>query len=166
MWQPREDGQDVVPALTQAGRTQPARRSFDQRSTMTMILRCSYCGGKMRVDEKALPSGKKVKVRCPSCRGIGLTSYDPNEDGVEAAAQTRDRHEYREPSDTVAPDTQRVADLQVPSDFRFPAEGDPDAPQRRSMGKGFKMFLWAAASLGIILFFAMLVNLVLPGPPK
>jgi len=50
--------------------------------------------------------------------------------------------------------------------FRFPAEEGviPDSAGRKSMGR--RILIWMAASLGIILAFAALVNLILPGPPR
>jgi hypothetical protein len=54
------------------------------------------------------------------------------------------------------------------SDFRFPSEGDPRktvSPARPRSSKT-RVAVWLGASVGIILFFAMLVNLILPGPPR
>jgi predicted Zn finger-like uncharacterized protein len=61
------------------------------------------------------------------------------------------------------------SDTRLPSDafqsFRFPAErGKSPVAGKSRMSKTWRLALWAVASLVVIGFFALLVNIVLPGP--
>ena len=51
-------------------------------------------------------------------------------------------------------------------EFRFPAEQDVEPVDRKSGGRGFGILGWIGLSLAIILLFALVVNLVLPGIPE
>jgi predicted Zn finger-like uncharacterized protein len=146
-----------------------------------MILKCTYCNGKMRVDEKSIPEGKWVKVKCPHCNGIGLAGAQPPPEGAipghslpspSAGAPEVASTPRIPPSDTQLPYLPRQEEPSVPQDafrgFRFPAE-KASAEISQSEGKKtrrFRALAWIAASLGVILLFALIVNLVLPGPLK
>ncbi|MFZ5866013.1 MAG: hypothetical protein ACOYXY_09050 [Thermodesulfobacteriota bacterium] len=52
------------------------------------------------------------------------------------------------------------------NDYRFPAEQEADASKRSAMALRARILVWVLLSLGVILVFAFLVNLILPGPPR
>jgi predicted Zn finger-like uncharacterized protein len=125
-----------------------------------MILKCSYCSGTMRIDEEALHGGRPLKVRCPHCKGVGFAGARPS-----GGAPFPERR-------ASSPGTQaaETAELALPpdafKDFRFPSEEDRARPVKRSMSAKTRILVWIGASIGIIIIFALLVNLVLPGPPE
>jgi len=136
-----------------------------------MIVKCTQCGEKMRVDDKSVPPGKKVKLRCPHCQAVGVTWLPtPEEDaGVAPLASVVDETK-RIPSPAAAAPKETERELHPPADafnnFRFPSEEEDRGPHRPAMSWKLRLVLWIAASVGVILFFALLVNLVLPGPPR
>lgn len=131
-----------------------------------MIVQCSTCQKKMRVDQDLIPPGEKVKLRCPHCGTVqpydensGITPEDKPIVGSEPERDTI----YAQPTD----------DLTIPSDafheFRFPSErrnGRSSAKQTpsKSSGRWTNFAFWIAASLGVIILFALIVNIILPGP--
>jgi hypothetical protein len=146
-----------------------------------MILKCAYCSGQMRVDESRIPQGKRVRIRCPHCDGIGLTSLDPpsgdSVGAVPAAAELKDRGalsplsgQEERGSSRVPGKGPEVSEPAVPAyafnGFRFPSEVETGRPAKRSWGPRTRIAAWVGASLGIVLVFALIVNLVLPGPPR
>jgi hypothetical protein len=135
----------------------------------------------MRVDETRIPEGDRVKIRCPHCSQI--SSIDAKSAGPATAqfqASDTDPAVPAEGSktgtDTESPDRsykKRAEDSDLPrdafKDFRFPAEKTSNAGESRAktgtgMSRTWKAIIWIAASLVIIGFFALLVNIVLPGP--
>jgi predicted Zn finger-like uncharacterized protein len=143
-----------------------------------MIVKCSRCNGLMRVDESALPQDPRVKVRCPHCKEIGLLA--------EMTASEASFH--GEPSEIATPPTSGSGALgdeaidsprsgvdagdssepTIPSDafrdFRFPAERQTVKPTKPSEKSRIRLLIFALVSLAVVAFFALLVNLVLPGP--
>jgi len=132
----------------------------------------------MRIEESRIPAGGGVKVRCPHCSEIG---YVPARD-VEAARETKpvpgDHPASGEAPlgastlhQTLASETAKGACGAEPSlpddafhDFRFPAERQMQESVRAPLSRRKKILVWAAVSLAVVAFFALLVNLVLPGP--
>ena len=125
-----------------------------------MILKCSYCSGKMRIDDEALREGRPLKIRCPYCKEIGLVGAQPPGGAplAEKSAVSR-KIEVSEATElSLPPDAFK--------DFRFPSEEDAAPPGRRHLSTKMRILLWIGASAGIIMMFALLVNLILPGPPE
>ena len=142
-----------------------------------MVTRCPHCKGMMRVDESLIPSGGGVRIRCPHCKGIDYVA-DP------ASAETRKVPANRSKIETVPSGTrtnrpmggtphapigsQSVSEATIPDDafqgFRFPAEKGASAFPARRLSKRMRILLWVIASLVIVAIFALLVNIVLPGP--
>ena len=133
----------------------------------------------MRVELKDLPPGKKVRVRCPHCRTIGQIPVPrrpldsppyPGPKAGEGRRLSAPTGRGEEKSIASVRGSSRALDPSLPEDafddFRFPAEEGKAAPRGRALGMGLKVLVWVGASLGIVLFFALLVNLVLPGPPR
>jgi hypothetical protein len=135
----------------------------------------------MRVDDKTIPDGRWVKVRCPHCQGIGLAGHQtpagipsrpgspvpaafPQEPSASPAAQVGKGPSVRSPDDP------QVFELSLPADafkdFRFPAEAEIGPTAKREPALGKRILVWFCVSLGIVFVFALLVNLILPGPPK
>jgi hypothetical protein len=130
----------------------------------------------MRVDETRIPSGGKVKVRCPHCRGIGSAEHSADAVSVDKSRILEPAPEQT-PLAPVLPEAagnsaQDVAfagfDLKLPEDsfqsFRFPAEAEVDRPMLRRSGIGRTILMWLGISLAVIGIFALLVNIILPGP--
>jgi predicted Zn finger-like uncharacterized protein len=146
-----------------------------------MILKCSYCSGKMRVDDERLPVGKAVKVRCPHCKGIGLTARkapaEPTASLRSAAAAKREsapaappprpteKIDSSEPSQ-VSPPPSSPPEGDEFDEFRFPSEQEVVQAGEKARGTGIRIIGWIVASLAVILAFALIVNLVLTGPPR
>jgi hypothetical protein len=66
-------------------------------------------------------------------------------------------------SDTVRRDEPTIPDDAF-ENFRFPAETDERKPERKRMSRAKRVLLWVAISLAVVAFFALLVNVMLPGP--
>ncbi len=136
-----------------------------------MIIQCSHCAGSMRVDESRIPKGQRVKIRCPHCKEIGvfqeqLTVHESPEPQVRS-----DTSVVREESPP-RPRTSRngVSEHHLPSDafesFRFPSEREAPLAEQPSKARGFGIVTWILISLGVIGFFALLVNIILSGPAR
>jgi predicted Zn finger-like uncharacterized protein len=146
-----------------------------------MITKCVTCDGMMRVDEDRIPPGGSVRVRCPHCKGI-VTVPSPL-----AAAAPDDDFDAR-PLDHSGVYAVGTMSAPAPSgsgehaagashDFTFPddafqrmrGKGDrnqepPPVPSPASWKK--RLIIWAAASFAVVAMFALLVNIILPGPTK
>lgn len=136
-----------------------------------MLIRCAHCQGKMRLDEKNIPDKPKVKVRCPHCSGIGYieNTSAPNPvpssfDEQPVSQPDQSKFELREP---LTDKPEMGYDVSLPhdafKDFQFPAEQDRQNNSPKS-AIGLKTIVLAVASLAVIIFFALLVNIILPGP--
>jgi predicted Zn finger-like uncharacterized protein len=141
-----------------------------------MVIRCAHCQGTMRLDEKNIPDKPKVKVRCPHCSGIGYieNTSTPNPlpslfDEQPVSQDEGPKFELPEPPT----DNLEVGyDVSLPhdafKDFRFPAEQDRQNNHRKTAigltSIGLKTIILVVASLVVIIFFALLVNIILPGP--
>lgn len=145
------------------------RRAFesDWRQTVShMIVQCSTCQKKMRVDQGRIPPGEKVKLRCPHCGTV--QPYDEN-----SGITTEDKPIVRSEPERDTIYAQPADDLTIPSDafheFRFPSErrnekSSAKQTSSKSSGRWTSPAFWIAASLGIIILFALIVNIILPGP--
>jgi hypothetical protein len=133
----------------------------------------------MRVDETKIPEGKRVNVCCPYCKHLGPIRQTAPEN-ADGAAATIDSSPT-EPVKHLNADPERPgAPLPAPSpgpaktgrpphildDFRFPAEVGAAREYARPRKKGMGRTLFIAASIGVVLAVAILVNIVLLGPSK
>jgi predicted Zn finger-like uncharacterized protein len=129
-----------------------------------MILECPNCTKKMKLDESAFPPGERIKIRCPHCSQISSVMDGViRTDGPEPAPTQIEEipTELQETSASCPEDP--VFPRDAFKDFRFPAEQKGETVNGRS--RTFKGILpWFAIGIGIILFFALLVNIILPGP--
>jgi predicted Zn finger-like uncharacterized protein len=141
---------------------------------MATIIRCANCKGLLKVDVQSLPEKGSVKVRCPHCRIIGSVAVGTGLSGPvleDAQSKGSDSGEY-----PLLVTFQEKAGLSshwdeatLPHDafkrFRFPAEGAQEqaAPQK-TVAKRSSILWWALASVAVVALFALLVNIILPGP--
>ena len=142
-----------------------------------MIIRCAHCQGTMRLDEKSLPDRPKVKVRCPHCSGLGYIEpkfprpAPAEKPSAEQLATKSFQPELQLPQQG-AGDRGMEYDLSIPEDafeeFRFPAEQNGNGRFRNGIRNGptirSKTVILVIASLITVAFFALLVNIILPGP--
>ncbi|MGO9567516.1 MAG: zinc-ribbon domain-containing protein [Desulfomonilaceae bacterium] len=136
-----------------------------------MIIKCSHCAGKMRVDDSRIPKGQRVKVRCPHCKGIGIVQDQSTVDQASAPEVTTGSPGV--PEDASAPPrtaSNGVSEHTLPSDafhsFRFPSEREAPLVERTPASRGFGIVTWILVSLGVVGLFALLVNIILSGPAK
>ncbi|MEW6137771.1 MAG: zinc-ribbon domain-containing protein [Thermodesulfobacteriota bacterium] len=143
-----------------------------------MVIKCSHCKGLMRVDEARIPKGGGVKVRCPHCDEVG---YVPARD-VEVVRETKPVPATSDPSNVPPPHFAEAArppvsrqpekpnheDATLPEDafhdFRFPAERPIVKKNRNPAPRKRRILVWVAVSVAVVAFFALFVNLMLPGP--
>ncbi len=146
-----------------------------------IIEKCSHCQGLMKIDETKLPEGKDGMVRCPQCREI-LWIDEESRSLRPMSSESGSQAEPLETNGSDAPQDgeQEFASYTVPADhdtedslpedssddFLFPAELGPGPSQKKATSLRFKVALWSIISVAVIAFFALLVNLVLPGPPE
>lgn len=139
-----------------------------------MVIRCHQCKGLLQVDEKNLPSDRRAKIRCPHCKGIGMmpdashqhvTGESPSEAAgnpqgggypallpVEPQRQPRDWKEAALPQDAF-------------KTFRYPGDREESRESvRKPSRRGLPLWVWVIVSVVVVGFFALLVNLILPGP--
>jgi predicted Zn finger-like uncharacterized protein len=135
-----------------------------------MILKCSYCSGKMRVDDARLPVGRAVKVRCPHCKGIGLTARKAPAVPAESMKKAAPLNRVESIEPPAQPAESRSVEFSpepdVSDEFRFPSEREAEPERGKTRGTWPRVLVWVGASLAIILAFALIVNLVLTGPPR
>lgn len=140
------------------------------KAVKVMIVLCHQCQKKMRVDEAALPKGQTVKVRCPHCSAIGfmpdvvlLTKGSTSSRSQRASDHLSLlpleplRETVTEPPTSPHPIVSR--------DFRLPGEQEtPTLKQKESVTRKRRFLVWGLVSLAVVLAFALLVNIMLPGP--
>jgi predicted Zn finger-like uncharacterized protein len=142
-----------------------------------MILKCPKCNGMMKIDESVIPKTASFKVRCPHCSEIDTVPYPTSPEPTEQSASGEttsapESHTVQPPREPEAPrttgDAHESHDLSLPPDafgrFRFPAEKETEEKPKWQLGKRTRILVWAAFSLAVVVFFALLVNFVLPGP--
>lgn len=143
-----------------------------------MVIRCSHCKGMMRLDETRIPKGGGVKIRCPLCNELDYVedpSLSKTQEQPPAPTATQ-RTGVRTPVAGDLPPRSAPArgsgpeesEPSIPEDafqgFRFPAEREGNAPSKRTTKPWVKILIWGIVSLAIVVFFALLVNIVLSGP--
>jgi len=136
-----------------------------------MIIKCSHCAGKMRVDESRIPKGQRFKIRCPHCKGIGVIQDQPTVDQAPVPEVLIGASGIREKGSTAPRTTGNgVSEHTLPSDafhsFRFPSEREAPLVQAPPARRGLGVVTWILVSLGVVAFFALLVNIILSGPAR
>jgi len=122
----------------------------------------------MRIDQSGLPKGRSVKVRCPHCNEIGPMQDPVSFTGAVDGRLDSSTQPFDETMDDLRRALPRDESLSFPSsvasDFRFPAERETVPPRKTMLSSRLKILLWAVGSLLVVAFFALLVNIILPGP--
>ncbi len=142
-----------------------------------MVVRCFQCNGLLRVDENSLPFDRRAKVRCPHCKSIGLMPEQPAAHlatGDPNAAAPGDADypallpvQVPPPPPPKPPDWKEAA---IPHDafnsFRYPGDRNAKASEKKppTAPKKWALVAWVVVSVAVVAFFALLVNLILPGP--
>lgn len=142
-----------------------------------MIIECPHCDGKMRVDETKIPFGARARVRCPHCNEISpANGGTPSHQTGRIARSTAAPGQSMASTSAGSPQAAKArsepgaseAELCFPKDafqnFRFPAETEIPAASNKKAGSMKRLAVWVLVSLAVIGLFALLVNLVLPGP--
>jgi predicted Zn finger-like uncharacterized protein len=135
-----------------------------------IILKCTHCGGMMKVDEAKVPPNRKFKARCPHCQNVDVVSSESialqgSSVGPLAAPAVQQPTTLVTPPPVVARDS--GPSLVVPpteQEIHFPADLQDEPPARQRMSQRNKLICWAVGSLLWVALFALLVNLILPGP--
>jgi predicted Zn finger-like uncharacterized protein len=136
-----------------------------------MIIKCSHCAGKMRIDESRIPKGQEVKIRCPHCKEIWVLKDQSAVERTPPPQVVANASGVQENSPSRPRTTGNgVSEHTLPSDafhsFRFPSEREGPSAEQPPAGRGFGIVTWILVSLGVIAFFALLVNIILSGPAK
>jgi predicted Zn finger-like uncharacterized protein len=131
-----------------------------------MIITCPHCDEKMRVDESRLPSVERAKVRCPHCKEIislGDQAKQPGQVGAPGISAEGPQRAASSGPGAMAGERKNVArGKAMDHEPTFPKDAFQNFQGPRS--STLKIILWIVGSAAIIGFFALLVNLVLPGP--
>jgi predicted Zn finger-like uncharacterized protein len=138
-----------------------------------MVVRCFQCNGLLRVDENSLPPDGSARVRCPHCQGVGLMP----DRSVAARIADLSSAEPRSPEEQdypvlvppeKTPPPQDWKEEAIPHDafksFRYPGERDRRPAPVIAARRGWPTWAWVVVSVVVVAFFALLVNLILPGP--
>ncbi len=133
-----------------------------------MIVECPHCNKLLQFAETDVPNGKGQDVKCPLCSGVGtLAGAVQNSDTGPVHVVTGD-DEKPKAHGQAKPAHPMPSDLTIPEDafnhFRFPAETESQRSSIPRAGKPFGKLLFAAASILVVVLFATLVNVILPGP--
>jgi hypothetical protein len=126
-----------------------------------MILKCYHCDGLMEAQITSVPAGTRVKAKCPHCLGSGYVE-DAAMNGLRSAPLVgADSQPVEIPWSERSPTRPDGSE----ETFRFPAEGGATERQQRAGSRIRRLIWWSVASILVIAVFALIVNLVLPGPP-
>lgn len=143
-----------------------------------MIVECSQCRGLSRVDDAGLSPSAVTTIRCPHCHAEGALQFAPAlNHGVQELGKTgligpsESPPLLRDEKNTEKRSMEGLArenDPTLPEDtfqnFHTHSGKKIRAPRTQGSAFNLKLLLWAGLSLGIVLVFALLVNLILPGP--
>lgn len=118
----------------------------------------------MKVDESKIPQGEHVQIKCPHCQSIdefpqdSKTTTEPIIEHNQAVNTEMDQQ--KKPAN-------HISNATIPDDafrgFRFPAEKESQinrSPRNTTMNLKF----WLILGSIIVAGFALLVNIILPGP--
>lgn len=148
-----------------------------------MVAKCFNCEALLRVKEEQVPENGGGRIRCPKCGSEGSirksgNGNDPSVSFPNAVAPSTSQTfvENLEPTEEVQRlpkgSTQvKAGELTLPEDafrgFRFPAEIDEMVNKAPSWSFRAKLITFLAVSVFVLMLFAALVNIILPGmPPK
>lgn len=140
-----------------------------------MVFECQSCGGLLRLEEKMLPRLHTEGVVCPHCGRQGKIGGGRDSDTVDFAGESRCLRETNivlsgSRNVSGAEDSVGVGsakDPEIPRGSFMEGRTKTEGNSVASRGKnpvGIGWIKLAAVSLAVICLFALLVNLILPGP--
>ncbi len=132
-----------------------------------MIVECPHCSQLLQTAQSSLSDIHDLNVRCPLCSGEGTLAGVGSEKDLSPVSQGIRKNQTRKADDALKAQT-LPSDLTIPEDafnhFRFPAETEALRTRAPRFGKSFRKPLFALASILVVILFAALVNIILPGP--
>ncbi len=133
-----------------------------------MIVECPHCGELLRTGEAHSAPDRSVNVRCPKCHGEGVMTGVSDHMSGETTPPTQNSKGKSLHKDKGNLSGHQSSDFTIPEDafnhFRFPAETESDRSRPVSSGRNFRILIFTGLSILVVVFFAAVVNLVLPGP--
>lgn len=132
-----------------------------------MIVECPHCNQLLQTPETDPLHGKDLDVRCPVCSGGGILTGASQEAVSTSLGEQSNEKKKLSTHDSSKSGQTLPSDLSIPEDafnhFRFPAETEALRSSVSRFGKLYQKLLFAVISLIVVIFFAVLVNIVLPG---
>jgi hypothetical protein len=147
-----------------------------------MVVKCFYCESLLHVDENRIPGDQNVRVLCPKCGKEGLIQKEENplgsiadqipviEPGGPNLTQEIPMTEKKmDQSSSKKSASGKAGELTLPEDafnnFRFPAEMGAPNQKKSFWSSRTALIAFVAVSILVVVFFAALVNIILPGLP-
>ena len=147
-----------------------------------MVVKCFYCESLLHVDENRIPGDQDVRVRCPKCGKEGLIQKEENplgsitddctviEPGGPSLTEKIPMIEKKmDQSSSKRSASGKAGELTLPEDafnnFRFPAETGAPNQKKSFWSSRSTLIAFVAVSVLVVIFFAALVNIILPGLP-
>jgi predicted Zn finger-like uncharacterized protein len=147
-----------------------------------MVVKCFYCESLLHVDENRISGDQDVRVRCPKCGKEGLIPKQENPLGsiadhssvIEPGGKNlTEKSPITEKKMDQPPSKRSVSgkagELTLPEDafknFRFPAEMGAPKQKKSFWSSRAALIAFVAVSILVVVFFAALVNIILPGLP-
>jgi predicted Zn finger-like uncharacterized protein len=147
-----------------------------------MVVKCFYCESLLHVDENRIPGDQDVRVRCPKCGKEGLIQKEENPlgsitdnspvielGGPSLIQQSAVTEKKMDQSSSRRSASGKAGELTLPEDafknFRFPAETGAPNQKRSFWSSRSKLIAFVVVSVLVVIFFAALVNIILPGLP-
>ncbi|MGC8603582.1 MAG: MJ0042-type zinc finger domain-containing protein [Desulfomonilaceae bacterium] len=145
-----------------------------------MVVKCSNCETLLRIDEDRLPKDKQINIRCPKCGAEGMvgafqnrleSKTGPSEQSRRPESQILDNPESQKADQTAIKPTksEKAGELTIPEDafksFRFPAEISSSSRKKLFKKGRASLIAFVIASIIVVVIFAALVNIILPGLP-
>jgi len=150
------------------------RLSSHAKEGSSMVIQCRSCKGLIRCDPVLASGDMAHRIRCPHCGREGfivrskplerdadleILTPEPDLDKDIVLEQRGENSHFREKKD--------VWELEAPQGYREEVE-TMSGVQRpfgaKPAASGINWVRWIAASLAVVIAFALFVNLILPGP--
>lgn len=139
-----------------------------------MLIQCRFCKGLIRCDPVIVNQASATNVQCPHCGRVGYIqarkSYETENRKEQFTRGPVQEHEIF-PEQLDEKDT--VRERSEAWEGEIPNESSQElhimnvtqiSSHQKTTASGTKWLRWILASAAVIVFFALLVNLILPGP--
>ncbi|MCL5122990.1 MAG: zinc-ribbon domain-containing protein [Deltaproteobacteria bacterium] len=145
-----------------------------------MVVKCFNCEALLRVDEKSIPEGEQINVRCPKCGSEGIIganqhSFKSETDslqqiqGLESKIVEKPVDQMKDQPLSKTATNSKAGELTLPEDafkdFRFPGQVSPSSKKSLFGDRRAGKIFFLIASIIVVAIFTILVNLILPGMP-